>query len=93
MHWVLGPFVHGRFQNIQTSEVTFAHVITLLNLHRDSCCSCSELGESAEKYYREMFTSGINNYHEIFEYRRHYIEFVTKAVLSANSEIPEERSG
>ena len=25
---VLGPFVHGRLQNLQTSEVTFAHVIT-----------------------------------------------------------------
>jgi len=28
--WVLGPFVHGRLQNLQTSEVTFAHVITPL---------------------------------------------------------------
>jgi len=30
LNWVLGPFVHGRLQNLQTSEVTFAHVITLL---------------------------------------------------------------
>jgi len=30
LSWVLGPFVHGRLQNLQTSEVTFAHVITLL---------------------------------------------------------------
>ena len=28
--WVLGPFVHGRLQNLQTSEVTFAYVITPL---------------------------------------------------------------
>ena len=31
LNWVLGPFVHGRLQNLQTSEVTFAHVITSLN--------------------------------------------------------------
>jgi len=30
LNWVLGPFVHGRLPNLQTSEVTFAHVITLL---------------------------------------------------------------
>ena len=29
--WVLGPFVHGRLHNMQTSEDTFAHAITLLN--------------------------------------------------------------
>ena len=28
LNWVLGSFVHGRLQNLQTSEVTFAHVIT-----------------------------------------------------------------
>ena len=28
LNWVLGPFVHGRLQYLQTSEVTFAHVIT-----------------------------------------------------------------
>jgi len=28
---VLGPFVHDRLQNLQTSEVTFARVITPLN--------------------------------------------------------------
>ena len=27
LDWVLGPFVHGRLQNLQTSEVTFAQVI------------------------------------------------------------------
>ena len=30
LNWILGPFVHSRLQNLQTSEVTFAHVITLL---------------------------------------------------------------
>ena len=30
LNWVLGPFVHGRLQNLQTSEVTFAYVITPL---------------------------------------------------------------
>jgi len=30
LNWVLGPFVHGRLQNLPTSEVTFAHVITPL---------------------------------------------------------------
>jgi len=30
LNWVLGPFVHGRLQNLQTSEVTFARVITPL---------------------------------------------------------------
>ena len=33
LNWVLGPFVYGRFQNLQTSEVTFAHVITPLTMH------------------------------------------------------------
>ena len=28
LSWVLGPFVHGRLQNLQTVEVTFVHVIT-----------------------------------------------------------------
>jgi len=28
LSWVLGPFVHGGLQNLQKSEVTFAHVIT-----------------------------------------------------------------
>ena len=32
LNWVLGPFVHGRLRNLQTSEVTFAHVITPLIL-------------------------------------------------------------
>ena len=31
LNWVLGPFVHGRLQNLETREVTFAHVITPLN--------------------------------------------------------------
>jgi len=30
LNWVLGPFVLGRLQNLQTSEDTFAHVITPL---------------------------------------------------------------
>jgi len=30
LNWVLGPFVQGRVQNLQTSEVTFVHVITPL---------------------------------------------------------------
>jgi len=33
-NWVLSPFVHGRLQNLQTSEVTFAHVITPLTMGR-----------------------------------------------------------
>ena len=31
LNWVLGPFVQGRLQNLQTNEVTFAHVITPLS--------------------------------------------------------------
>ena len=31
LNWVLGLFVYGRFQNLQTSEVLFTHVITPLN--------------------------------------------------------------
>jgi len=31
LDWVLGPFVHGRLQNLKRSEVTFAHVITPLD--------------------------------------------------------------
>jgi len=31
LNWVLDPFVHGRFQNLQTSEGTFAPVITPLS--------------------------------------------------------------
>jgi len=35
LNWVLGPFVHARLQNLQTSEVTFAHVIApLRNLNK-----------------------------------------------------------
>ena len=30
LNWVLGPFVHATLQIPQTSEVTFAHVITPL---------------------------------------------------------------
>ena len=30
LNWVLGPFVHGRLQNLKTSEDTLAHVITPL---------------------------------------------------------------
>jgi len=29
LNWVLGPFLHGRLQNLQTSEATFAHVVFL----------------------------------------------------------------
>ena len=32
LNWVLGPFVHGRLQNLQTNEVTFAHVILITPL-------------------------------------------------------------
>jgi len=32
LNWVLGAFVHGRLQNLQTSEVNFAHVITPLTV-------------------------------------------------------------
>jgi len=31
LNWIMGPFVRGRLQNLQTSEVTLAHVITPLN--------------------------------------------------------------
>jgi len=31
LNWVLDPFVHGRLQILQTSEVTFARVIAPLN--------------------------------------------------------------
>jgi len=37
MNWVLGPFVHGRLQNLQTNEVTFAHVVTPLKLNDLYC--------------------------------------------------------
>jgi len=29
---LMGSFVHGRLQNLQTSEVTFAYVVTLLSV-------------------------------------------------------------
>jgi len=31
LNWVLAQFVHGKLQNLQTSEDTFAHVITPLS--------------------------------------------------------------
>jgi len=31
--WVLGPFIHGRLQNLKTSGDTFGHDITPLKLH------------------------------------------------------------
>ena len=33
LSWVLGPFVHGRLQNLHTSEVTFGHDISPFNGH------------------------------------------------------------
>ena len=38
--WVLGPFVYGRLQNLQTSEVTFAHVITPLTFFVGLTMTC-----------------------------------------------------
>jgi len=35
LNWVLGPFIHGGLQNLQTSEATFAYVITPLNIGQD----------------------------------------------------------
>jgi len=32
LNWVLGPFVHGKLQSLQTSEVTFTQAITPLNM-------------------------------------------------------------
>jgi len=32
LNWVLSPFVRDRLQILQTSEVTFAHVITPLTI-------------------------------------------------------------
>ena len=32
LNWVLGPFVDGRLQNLETGEITFADVITPLTL-------------------------------------------------------------
>ena len=32
LNWVLGPFVHGRLQNLKTSEDTFGHDITPLRI-------------------------------------------------------------
>ena len=40
LNWVLGPFVHGRLQNLQTSEVTFAHVMTALMGYDFRLSSC-----------------------------------------------------
>ena len=34
LSWVLGPFVHGRLQNMKTSEDTLDHDITLVDSHR-----------------------------------------------------------
>ena len=32
VNWVLGPFIHGRLQNLKTNEDTFSHDRTPLNL-------------------------------------------------------------
>ena len=32
LNWILGPFVRGRLQNLQTTEVTFDHVIAPLTV-------------------------------------------------------------
>ena len=34
LNWAFGPFVHGRLQDLQTSEVTFVHVIAPLRQSR-----------------------------------------------------------
>ena len=58
LNWVLGPFVYGRLQNLQTSEVTFAHDITSLirklpsySIHwllEFSHCSCCKTAKNSK---------------------------------------------
>jgi len=43
LDWVLDPFVHGRLQNLKTSEVTFAHVITPLKAELEMAMPNSKL--------------------------------------------------
>jgi len=31
LNWALNPFVHGRLQNLQISEVTFAHAPLIMS--------------------------------------------------------------
>jgi len=52
LNWVLGPFLHGRLQNLQTSEVTFAHVITPLSCkqHLRSLCHCHVCRDSGKHF-------------------------------------------
>ena len=38
LNWVLGPFIHGRLQDLQTSEVTFCHNITPLAVVPYTAC-------------------------------------------------------
>ena len=52
LNWVSGPFVHGRLQNLQTSEVTFAHIITpLMSLHSYGCNARAELFPDTNCYH------------------------------------------
>jgi len=48
LNGVLGPFVHGRLQNLQTSEVTFSHVITPLIYY------CRQFSPSGSKFDRQL---------------------------------------
>jgi len=54
LNWVLGQFVHGRLQNLQTSELTSAHVITPLTKYSYACslqiqCTCDLFGPNYQR--------------------------------------------
>ena len=52
LNWVLGPFVHGRLQNLQTSEVTFAQVITPLTISQSTIHSTVVIKNPNAPYIR-----------------------------------------
>ena len=57
LNWVLDPLVYGRLQNLQTSEGTFAHVITPLivhHLHGNACRPSAGENDSALTWLQDL---------------------------------------
>jgi len=58
LSWVLGPFVHGRLQNLKTSEDTFGHDITPL---RDFTLADHTLPTRPDPAWQKMAQSLLND--------------------------------
>ena len=56
LSWVLGPFIHGRLQNLKTSEDTFGHDITPLTTGSPLAANFVNLGVEPQSGRRRFFS-------------------------------------